>query len=64
MATQYTDEFRREAVRLAITSGLARPKVASDLGVGLSTLRPKNGLKTQMFRLSSREPDNKVTFMQ
>jgi len=38
MATQYTDEFRREAVRLAITSGLARPKVASDLGVGLSTL--------------------------
>lgn len=38
MATRYTDEFRRDAVRIAITSGLTRPKVASDLGVGLSTL--------------------------
>lgn len=38
MATRYTAEFRRDAVRIAITSGLTRPKVASDLGVGLSTL--------------------------
>jgi len=38
MATRYTDEFRRDAVRIAVTSGLTRPQVSSDLGVGLSTL--------------------------
>ena len=35
---KYTDEFRRDAVRIAVTSGLTRPQVSSDLGVGLSTL--------------------------
>tara|TARA_R110002074_G_scaffold387234_1_gene569293 strand:- start:898 stop:1101 length:204 start_codon:yes stop_codon:yes gene_type:complete len=38
MATRYTDEFRRDAVRIATTSGLTRTQAASDLGVGLSTL--------------------------
>jgi transposase len=38
MATRYTDEFRRDAVRTAVTSGLTRPQVSSDLGVGFSTL--------------------------
>jgi len=38
MAIRYTDEFRRDAVRIATSSGLTRPKVASDLGIGLSTL--------------------------
>ena len=38
MTIKYTDEFRRDAVRIATSSGLTRPKVASDLGVGLSTL--------------------------
>ncbi|PYG26382.1 hypothetical protein C8N36_1232 [Pelagimonas varians] len=38
MATRYTEEFRCDAVRIATTSGLTRPKVASDVGVGLSTL--------------------------
>ena len=38
MATRYTDGFRRDAVRIATTSGLTRPQAASDLGVGLSTL--------------------------
>jgi transposase len=38
MAKRYTDEFRRDAVRIAISSGLTRPRVSSDLGVGLSTL--------------------------
>ena len=38
MAKRYTDEFRRDAVRIAISSGLTRPQVSSDLGVGLSTL--------------------------
>ena len=38
MALKYTEEFRRDAVRIATTSGLTRPNIASDLGVGLSTL--------------------------
>ena len=38
MAHKHTEEFRREAVRIALNSGLARRQVASDLGVGLSTL--------------------------
>ena len=32
------DEFRKEAVRIALTSGLSRRQVADDLGVGFSTL--------------------------
>lgn len=38
MAKRYTDEFHRDAVRIATTSGLTRPQLSSDLGVGLSTL--------------------------
>ncbi len=38
MAVSHTDDFRREAVRIALTSGLTRRQVATDLGVGLSTL--------------------------
>mgnify|MGYP003652586811 CR=1 FL=1 len=34
MAKRYTDEFRRDAVRMATTSGLTRPQLSSDLGVG------------------------------
>ena len=33
-----TEEFRRDAVSMALTSGLSRPQLASDLGVGVSTL--------------------------
>jgi transposase len=35
---KHTEEFKREAVRIALTSELSRRRVASDLGVGLSTL--------------------------
>ena len=38
MATKYSAEFRRDAVRIALTSGLTRPQISSDLGVGVSTL--------------------------
>ena len=38
MATKPTEEFKREAVRIALTSGLPRKHVAADLGIGLSTL--------------------------
>ena len=35
---KHTDDFKREAVRIALSSGLSRRRVSSDLGVGLSTL--------------------------
>ena len=35
---KYTEEFKREAVRISLTSGLSRQRVAKDLGVGKSTL--------------------------
>ena len=34
----FTDDFRREAVRLTKTSGRTIKQVAADLGIGLSTL--------------------------
>ncbi len=33
-----TDEFRKDAVRMALTRGLTRKQVGDDLGVGMSTL--------------------------
>ena len=38
MGARRTLEFRSEAVRIALTSGLPRKQVATDLGVGFSTL--------------------------
>ncbi len=38
MGTKRTAEFRQEAVRVAQTSGLTRKQVASDFGIGFSTL--------------------------
>jgi transposase len=38
MAHRHSDEFRRDAARIALTSGLTRRQVSADLGVGLSTL--------------------------
>lgn len=38
MALKQTEEFRREAVRIALSSGLSRTRVAVDLGIGKSTL--------------------------
>ena len=38
MGQTRTDEFRKDAVRIALTSGLTRKQIASDLGVGMSTL--------------------------
>lgn len=35
---KHTEEFEQEAVRIALTSGLPRDRVASDLGIGKSTL--------------------------
>ena len=38
MGLKRTDEFRKDAVRIALTSGLKRKQVADDLDVGMSTL--------------------------
>jgi len=38
MAQKPTPEFRAEAVRVALTSGLPRKQVASDFWIGFSTL--------------------------
>lgn len=38
MTIKHSEEFKREAVRIALTSGLPRERVAADLGVGKSTL--------------------------
>jgi len=38
MASKPTPEFRAEAVRVALTSGLPRKQVAADFGIGFSTL--------------------------
>ena len=35
---KHSEEFKQEAVRIALTSGLPRARVAADLGVGKSTL--------------------------
>ena len=38
MGLKRTDEFRQDAVRIGLTSGLTRKQVANEPGVGMSTL--------------------------
>jgi len=38
MTTKHTDEFKRETLRIALTSGLSQERVAADMGIGKSTL--------------------------
>ncbi len=52
----FTQEFRDEAVRLAETSGRSRRDVASDLGIGLSTLR--NWINRRRERQMQDRPDD------
>jgi len=37
MAATHSDAFKRDAVRIALISGLTRRQVASDFGIGRST---------------------------
>ena len=39
---KHTEEFKQEAVRIALSSGLSRRRIAADLGVGLSTLSQRS----------------------
>ena len=38
MAPKYSDEFKRDVVRITATSRRTRPHIASDIGVGVSAL--------------------------
>ncbi|MEJ5155736.1 transposase [Gluconobacter wancherniae] len=38
MAVIHTEDFRHEAVRITLSSGLSRSRMAADLGIGKSTL--------------------------
>ena len=38
MGLKQTEDFRQDAVRIGLTSGLTRKQVADDLGIGMSTL--------------------------
>ena len=53
----FTQEFRDEAVRLAETSGRSRREVASDVGIGLSTLR--NWINCRRERQMEDPPDDR-----
>ncbi len=53
MGRTRTDEFRKDAVRIALTSGLTRKQVADDLGVGMSTLNVQNRSSRPQRSLSS-----------
>lgn len=62
---KHTEEFKQEAVRIALTSGLPRDRVASDLGIGKSTLgkwlaqcggAPAPAIKELPFPFGSRQP--------
>jgi hypothetical protein len=45
---KHTEEFKQEAVRIALTSGLPRDRVASDLGIPISG-PPKAGSTLPSF---------------
>jgi hypothetical protein len=45
MGTGRTDEFRKEAVRIALTSGLSRRQVADNLGAKVPCLSNAKRLK-------------------
>ncbi len=38
MGLKRADEFRKDAARISVTSGLTRKQMADDLGVAMSTL--------------------------
>ena len=54
MGNKPTAEFRQEVVRVALTSGLSRKQVASDIGIGFSTL--SRWIKEERHTVSTPEP--------
>lgn len=54
MGQKPTAEFRQEVVRVALTSGLSRKQVASDFGIGFSTL--SRWIKEERNQIKPSEP--------
>lgn len=54
MGNKPTAEFRQEVVRAALTNGLSRKQVASDFGIGFSTL--SRWIKEERDTVSTPEP--------
>ena len=54
MGTKQTAEFRQEVVRVAVTSGLSGKQVASDFGIGFSTL--SGWIKEERSNITPSEP--------
>lgn len=54
MGQKQTAEFRQEVVRVALTSGLSRKQVASDFGIGFSTL--SRWIKEERSQITPSEP--------
>lgn len=54
MGPKPTSEFRQEVVRVALTSGLRRKQVASDFGIGFSTL--SRWIKEERSNITPSEP--------
>jgi transposase len=57
MSQKYSEAFKCDAVRIAQTSGLTRPQITSDLGIGVSTLN-KWGQQNQHDDLMSGPHDD------
>lgn len=61
---KHTEDFKREAVRIALSSGLSRTRIAADLGIGKSTLgkwivdyrptKPESEFQTDLARENER----------
>ena len=58
MAAIHSDAFKRDAVRIATTSGLTRRQVASDLGIGFSTLN--KWVKAVFDEVGPADPDQNL----
>ena len=56
MAAIHSDEFKRDAVRIALSSGLTRRQVASDLGIGLKHSYFRDRQRGSIRMLPSRRP--------
>jgi transposase len=65
MSTVRTDEFRKNALRIALTSGLSRRQVADDLGSGMSTVNKwvTRGKKLYSFMGSVPEEPDTLKFL-
>ena len=59
MAAIHSDEVKRDAVRIAKTSSLTRRQVASDLGIGHSTL----GKWVRVFSEDAKVPAQDAEFL-